>query len=127
MKKLIVMLVAAGAALCGWSDEEISLAEAEMTQVTVPFGIKGYMPSNKDVVRKVFEAIFLEGTIKLRFAAKYSFDLVGRLGTGDLVAELESLGCVKELDGKYFLAVVNDPHEFGGGVGTHADMVLLAL
>lgn len=51
MKKLIVMLVAAGAALCGWSDEEISLAEAEMTQVTVPFGIKGYMPSNKDVVR----------------------------------------------------------------------------
>jgi hypothetical protein len=51
MKKLIMMLVAAGAALCGWSDDEISLVETEMTQVTVPFGIKSYMPSNKDVVR----------------------------------------------------------------------------
>lgn len=51
MKKLVLTLIAACAALCGWSDEEISLAEAEMTQVTVPFGIRGYMPSNKDVVR----------------------------------------------------------------------------
>jgi len=51
MKKLILTLAAAGAALFGWSDEEISLVETEMTQVTVPFGIRGYMPSNKDVVR----------------------------------------------------------------------------
>ena len=51
MKKLIMTLVAASAALIGWADEEISLVETEMTQVTVPFGIKGYMPSNKDVVR----------------------------------------------------------------------------
>lgn len=51
MKKLMMTLVAASAALFGWADEEISLVETEMTQVTVPFGIKGYMPSNKDVVR----------------------------------------------------------------------------
>lgn len=51
MKKLMLTMVAAGAALFGWSDEEISLVETEMTQVTVPFGIRGYMPSNKDVVR----------------------------------------------------------------------------
>ena len=51
MKKIIMAMFAACAALVGWSDEEISLVETEMTQVTVPFGIKGYMPSNKDVVR----------------------------------------------------------------------------
>ena len=49
MKKIIMAMFAACAALVGWSDEEISLVETEMTQVTVPFGIKGYMPSNKDV------------------------------------------------------------------------------
>ena len=51
MKKLILMLVAASVAFVGWSDEEVSLVETEMVPVTVPFGIKGYMPSNKDVVR----------------------------------------------------------------------------
>lgn len=51
MKKLIIAMLAASAALVGWSDEEIALVQDEMTQVTVPFGIKGYMPSNKDVVR----------------------------------------------------------------------------
>ena len=52
MKKLIIMLLAACAAtFAAWADEEIKMVEKEITSITVPFGIRGYTPSNKDVVR----------------------------------------------------------------------------
>lgn len=52
MKKLTVMLLSACAGvLAAFADEEINLIEKEMTAITVPFGIRGYTPSNKDVVR----------------------------------------------------------------------------
>ena len=52
MKKLIIMLMAACAAtFAAWADEEIKMVEKEITSITVPFGIRGYTPSNKDVVR----------------------------------------------------------------------------
>ena len=52
MKKLIVTLLAACAATFAvWADEEITMVEKEITSITVPFGIRGYTPSNKDVVR----------------------------------------------------------------------------
>ena len=51
MKKLIAMALAALAAGFVLADEEVTMVEKEITTVTVPFGIKGYIPSNKDVVR----------------------------------------------------------------------------
>ena len=51
MKKLIMMLMASCAALFAVADEEISMVEKEITSIAVPFGIRGYTPSNKDVVR----------------------------------------------------------------------------
>ena len=52
MKKLIAMLMAACAAIfAAQADEEISMVEKEITSITVPFGIRSYIPSNKDVVR----------------------------------------------------------------------------
>ena len=52
MKKLIMMLTAACAAtFAAWADEEISMVEQEIAPITVPFGIRSYTPSNKDVVR----------------------------------------------------------------------------
>lgn len=51
MKKLIMMMAAALTATFAWSDEEIAMVEKEITTITVPFGIRGYTPSNKEVVR----------------------------------------------------------------------------
>lgn len=52
MKKIIATLMAACAAvLAAVADEEITMVEKEITSITVPFGIRGYTPSNKDVVR----------------------------------------------------------------------------
>ena len=51
MKKLMTMMVASAMAAFAWADEEITMVEKEITQITVPFGIRGYTPSNKDVVR----------------------------------------------------------------------------
>ena len=51
MKKLIMMLMASCATLFAVADEEISMVEKEITSIAVPFGIRGYTPSNKDVVR----------------------------------------------------------------------------
>ena len=45
------MLVAAAAAMFAMADEEVTMVEKEITQITVPFGIRSYIPSNKDVVR----------------------------------------------------------------------------
>ena len=51
MKKLIIMLMTSCAALFAVADEEISMVEKEIAPITVPFGIRSYTPSNKDVVR----------------------------------------------------------------------------
>ena len=52
MKKLLTMALAACAAtLAAMADEEISMVEQEIAPITVPFGIRSYTPSNKDVVR----------------------------------------------------------------------------
>jgi len=52
MKKLTMALTAAMAAVFAvWADEEISMVEQEIAPITVPFGIRSYTPSNKDVVR----------------------------------------------------------------------------
>ena len=52
MKKIIVTLMAVcAAAFAAVADEEITMVEKEITSITVPFGIRGYTPSNKDVVR----------------------------------------------------------------------------
>ena len=52
MKKLITMLMAACAVTFAVvADEEIKMVEKEITSITVPFGIRSYTPSNKDVVR----------------------------------------------------------------------------
>ncbi len=52
MKRLITMLMAACAAtFTAWADEEVTMVEKEITSITVPFGIRSYTPSNKDVVR----------------------------------------------------------------------------
>ena len=51
MKKLITMMMAAAATAFAWADEEIAMVEKEITTITVPFGIRGYTPSNKEVVR----------------------------------------------------------------------------
>ena len=51
MKKALTMLVAAAAAMFAMADEEVTMVEKEITQITVPFGIRSYIPSNKDVVR----------------------------------------------------------------------------
>ena len=51
MKRLMIMMVASVIAAFAWADEEITMVEKEITQITVPFGIRGYTPSNKDVVR----------------------------------------------------------------------------
>ena len=53
MKKLIMMLAAAatfGVATAA-SVTQVSVVENEITAIDVPFGIRGYSPSNKDVVR----------------------------------------------------------------------------
>ena len=53
MKKMIVMMFAAlamGLALAK-NAEQVSVVENEITTITLPFGIKGYTPSNKDIVR----------------------------------------------------------------------------
>ena len=72
MKKLMTMLAAAVAVGFALADEKISMAEQEITSVTVPFGIKSYTPSNKDVVR-----IEKTGEMQLRLTAL-------RLGRCDL-------------------------------------------
>ena len=64
MKKLMTMLAAAVAVGFALADEKISMAEQEITSVTVPFGIKSYTPSNKDVVR-----IEKTGEMQLRITA----------------------------------------------------------
>ena len=51
MKKIITMLIASVAAVIAVADEEVTMVEKEITQITVPFGIRSYIPSNKDVVR----------------------------------------------------------------------------
>jgi len=51
MKKLMMMAVAFCATLFAFADEEVSMVEKEITSITVPFGIRSYTPSNKDVVR----------------------------------------------------------------------------
>ena len=52
MKKIITMLIAACATTFAvQADEEITMVENEITSVTVPFGIRSYTPSNKEVVR----------------------------------------------------------------------------
>jgi len=51
MKRLIAAVMAAMAAMFAIADEEITMVEQEITSITVPFGIRGYTPSNKDVVR----------------------------------------------------------------------------
>ena len=53
MKKMMTMtfaVLAMGFALAK-SAEQVSVVENEITTITLPFGIKGYTPSNKDVVR----------------------------------------------------------------------------
>ena len=52
MKKLSTMIMAACVtAFAALADEEISMVEQEIAPITVPFGIRSYTPSNKDVVR----------------------------------------------------------------------------
>jgi len=52
MKKIIVTLMAVcAAAFAAVADEEITMVEKEITSITVPFGIRSYTPSNKEVVR----------------------------------------------------------------------------
>lgn len=52
MKNLMLMITAACAtAFAAYADEEITMVEKEITSITVPFGIRSYTPSNKDVVR----------------------------------------------------------------------------
>ena len=51
MKKLVTMMLAVAATAFAYGDEEIKMVEKEITTVTVPFGIRGYTPSNKDVIR----------------------------------------------------------------------------
>lgn len=51
MKKLVITMLAAVATAFAYCDEEIKMVEKEITTVTVPFGIRGYTPSNKDVIR----------------------------------------------------------------------------
>lgn len=64
MNRLMTMAVAALAVGFALADEKISMAEHEITSVTVPFGIKNYTPSNKDVVR-----IEKTGEMQLRLTA----------------------------------------------------------
>ena len=107
MKKLLAMALAAaatfGVALAA-GVEQVSLVENEITTINLPFGIKGYSPSNKDVVR--IDAI---GDTSLRLTAmkrgrcdlevrgdkdlmqKYEITVLG-----DLATELETL--TSELD-----------------------------
>ena len=53
MKKLMITMVAALASGWLWAKgvEQVSVVENEITTISVPFGIKGYTPSNKDVAR----------------------------------------------------------------------------
>lgn len=51
MKKLLMTLVATAFSVFAYGDEEIKMVEKEITTVSVPFGIRNYTPSNKDVVR----------------------------------------------------------------------------
>ena len=52
MKKLMFTAFAALAAgLAAWADVDMNLVEKELQTVTIPFGIRSYTPSNKDVIR----------------------------------------------------------------------------
>ncbi len=53
MKRIMTMAFAVLAMGLAWakSAEQVSVVENEITTITLPFGIKGYTPSNKDVVR----------------------------------------------------------------------------
>lgn len=51
MKKLMIALLVAASAVFVRADEEITMLDKQITEVTVPFGIRSYTPSNKDVVR----------------------------------------------------------------------------
>ena len=106
MKKLIMALAVAltfGFATAG-SVEQVSVVENEITTINLPFGIKGYSPSNKDVVR-----IEASSDTSLRITAlkrgrcdlevRGDKDLVQKFEItvlGDLATELETL--TSELD-----------------------------
>ena len=106
MKKLVMALAAAlafGVATAG-SVEQVSVVENEITTISLPFGIKGYSPSNKDVVR-----IETSSETSLRITAlkrgrcdlevRGDKDLVQKFEItvlGDLATELETL--TSELD-----------------------------
>ena len=106
MKKLAMALAALatfGIAVAG-GVEQVSVVENEITTISLPFGIRGYSPSNKDVVR-----IELSGDTSLRLTAlrrgrcdlevRGDKDLVQKFEItvlGDLATELETL--TSELD-----------------------------
>ena len=106
MKKLamaLAVMATFGIAIAG-SVEQVSLVENEITTINLPFGVKGYSPSNKDVVR--IDAI---GDTSLRLTAlrrgrcdlevRGDKDLVQKYEItvlGDLATELETL--TSELD-----------------------------
>ena len=106
MKKLMALAVAAlvfGLAYAK-SVEQVSVVENEITTITLPFGIKGYTPSNKDVVR-----IEPSSETSLRITAlkrgRCDLEVMGEKNLvqkfeitvlGDLASELETL--TSELD-----------------------------
>ncbi len=106
MKK--IMTLAFAALIVGFSHaksvEQVSVVENEITTITLPFGIKGYTPSNKDVVR-----IETSSDTSLRITAlkrgRCDLEVIGEKNLsqkfeitvlGDLATELETLS--SELD-----------------------------
>ena len=71
--------------------------------------------------------VILDERNALSVLGEYLFYGRRRLESGLLVSEIKRLGGVEKLNGEDCLAVLHDPDEFGGGVGTHADMILLSL
>lgn len=63
-RKIIASILAALFFGFAQADEDVTMAENEITTLTLPFGIRGYTPSNKDVVR-----IEKTGDTKLRLTA----------------------------------------------------------
>lgn len=106
MKKLITLAVAALALVVSHakSVEQVSVVENEITTIMLPFAIKGYTPSNKEVIR-----IETSSETSLRITAlkrgRCDLEVMGEKNLvqkfeitvlGDLASELETL--TSELD-----------------------------
>ena len=68
--------------------------------------------------------VVIDERYDLAISCKYLLDCPRRT---QRAAEFESLGRIEQLDGKHSFRILNHSNEFGGGIRTHAHMILLPL